>query len=82
MYSFKVNNGNARTPSEICSKFTINTSEKSRSGVCIANFEQISYCSGVSIVDFEQVNANWASTVYCQYLFEAAEAVVHRHSVE
>ena len=25
----------------------------------IFNFEQISYCFGVSIVDFEQVNTDW-----------------------
>ena len=34
---FKVNNGDARTLCEICSKLTIN----SRSGVFILNFEQI-----------------------------------------
>ena len=30
-----------------------------RSVIFIFNFEQISHCSGVSIIDFEQVNAGW-----------------------
>ena len=41
IYMFKVNNGNTKTVCEICS---------------IINFEQISYWSGVVIVDFEQAN--------------------------
>ena len=38
---------------------TSDQSQRCRSGVVIVNFEQIPHCSGVSIVDFEQVNAGW-----------------------
>ena len=44
-YMFKVNNRNARTRSEICSKLTIKTPEPCqwrRSGVFNVNFEHIS----------------------------------------
>ena len=44
---FKVNNRNTRTRCEICSKLTIKTPEERP-------------CSNVSIVNFEQVNADWA----------------------
>ena len=43
-YMFKVNN---RTRCEICSKLTIKTPEERP-------------CSNVSVVNFEQVNADWA----------------------
>ena len=41
IYLFKVNNGNIRTISEICSKLTIKIPERRRSGVFIVNLEQI-----------------------------------------
>ena len=42
---------------EICSKLTI---KWRRFGVFIVNFEHILHlCSSVSIVNFEQVNADW-----------------------
>ena len=59
---FKVNNRNARTRCEICSKLTIKTPERSqcrRSVVFIVNFEHFTTCSSVSIVNFEQVFAGW-----------------------
>ena len=40
---------------EICSKVTINTPERRRSGVFLVNFE---HNSGVSIVAFEQENVS------------------------
>ena len=40
---FKVNNRNTRTRCEICSKLTIKTPERRRSGVFIVNFEHISH---------------------------------------
>ena len=46
IYMFKVNNRNARTRCEICSKLTIRTLEQHhwrRFGVFIVNFEHISY---------------------------------------
>ena len=46
IYLLKVNNENTRTKSEICPKLTIKTPERlqlRRSGVPIANFEQISH---------------------------------------
>ena len=45
-YMFKVNNQNARTRCEICSKFTIKTPERRHwclSGVFVVNFELFSY---------------------------------------
>ena len=64
IYMFKVNNRNTRTKCEICSELTIKTSERRhwhRSGVFIVNFEYISHLvlSSVSVVNFEQVIANW-----------------------
>ena len=59
---FKVNNRNTGTKCEICSKLTIKIPEQRhwrRSGVFVVNFERISLCSSVSIVNFEQVNAGW-----------------------
>ena len=57
---FKVNNQNTRTMCEICSKLTIKTPERCqlhRSGVFVVHFEQ--NLSGVSTVNFEQVNTGW-----------------------
>ena len=62
IYLLIVNNGNAKAMSKIFSKLTIKTPERRqwrRSVVFIANFEQISHSSSVSIVGFEQVNAGW-----------------------
>ena len=59
---FKVNNRNTGTKCEICSKLTIKIPEQRhwrRSGVFVVNFERISLCSSVSIVNFEQVHAGW-----------------------
>ena len=58
-YMFKVNNKNARTRCEICSKFTIKTPARRhwcRSGVFVVNFELFFIpCSSVSIVNFQQL---------------------------
>ena len=61
-YMFKVNNRNAITRCESCSKLLINTPERRhwrRFGVFILNFSHFTSCSRVSIVDFEKVNAGW-----------------------
>ena len=50
IYLFKVNNRNTRTRCEICSKLTIKIQEQR---------EYFTPCSSVSIVNFEQVNADW-----------------------
>ena len=42
-YMFRVNNRNTRVRCEICSKLTIKTPERHRSGVLIVNFEHISH---------------------------------------
>ena len=61
IYLLKVNNRSIRTRCEICSKLTIKTSERRRSGVFIVNFEHISYLVLVFfIVNFEHVTADWA----------------------
>ena len=68
-YMFKLNNRNTRIRWEICSKLTIKTPERPhwhRSGVLIANFEHISLCSSVSIVNFEQVKAGWIAYLFSQ----------------
>ena len=48
---------------EICSKLTIKTPKRlhwRRFGVFIVNFQHMPYlCSSVSIINFEQVNADW-----------------------
>ena len=57
IYLLKVNNQNSKIICEICSKLTMNTYERPQwplSGVFTFNIEQI----GVSIVDFELVNAS------------------------
>ena len=41
---------------ETCSKLTIKTLERSRSGVFIINFEQISIIVSVLLLDFEPFN--------------------------
>ena len=65
IYLFKINYRNTWTRCEICSKLTIETSERRywrRSGVFIVNFEYISHLSLVFfVVDFEQTNISWVS---------------------
>ena len=64
-YMIEVNNRNTRTRCEICSRLTIQTPEQRhwhRSGVFIVNYEHITF-STVSIVNFEQVNADWVGDV-------------------
>ena len=51
-YLFKVNNRNIRTRCETCLKLTIKTPER-------RHWTYFTPCSSVSIVNFEQVNANW-----------------------
>ena len=67
----KVNNKNTRTMCKICSKFTIKTPKQRywhHSGIFIVNYEPISHnCSGVYIVDFDQVNSGWGRGPH-QYL--------------
>ena len=66
IYLFKVNNRDTLIMCKICSKLIIKTPERChwrRSGVFIVNFEEISHCSGVSVVDFEQLNAGWEATL-------------------
>ena len=47
----------------MCSKLTIKIP-----GIFIVNFEHISHlCSGVCIVNFEQVNAGWDSDITKSY---------------
>ena len=59
---FKVNIRITRKRCEICLKLIIKTPEGRqcrRSGVFIVNFEHISPCSSVFIVNCEQVHAGW-----------------------
>ena len=56
IYLFKVNDESTTAMYKICSKLTIKTSQgrhEHRPGVFIVNFEKISHCSGVFMVDFE-----------------------------
>ena len=68
IYLLKVKNRNTRTRCEICSKLTIKIPERRhwrRSSIFIINFEHISnLCSSVTIVNFEQVNADWVGNVW------------------
>ena len=61
----KVNDRNTRTRCETCSNLIIKTPERRhwcRSGVFIVNFEHnFTPCSRVSLVNLEQVNADWES---------------------
>ena len=73
IYLHIVNNGKPRALYEICSKLTIKTPEQRhwhRSGVFILNFEYFTHCSGVSIVDFEQVNVGWIFLVLADWCLE------------
>ena len=61
IFLFKVSYRNIKTKYEICSKLTTRTLEQHhchRSGVFLANLEQTSPCSGDSIADFKEENAD------------------------
>ena len=54
-----------KPPEQCVKKLGIKTRERHqlrRSGVFVVDLEQISHCSGITIVDSEQVNAFWDST--------------------
>ena len=70
IYLFKVNNENAKTKSEICSKLTIMTPEWRQELLKVALLTSFwwlycqlwtdsTHCPCVFIVGFEQVNASW-----------------------
>ena len=56
MNTLPTGNRNIRTMYETCSKLTIKTLERRRSGVFIINFEQISIIVLVLLFDFEPFN--------------------------
>ena len=62
---FRVNNRNARTRSEKCSKLTMKAAERYQwhlSSVAIVNFEHISHLILVLLntrVNYEQINDEW-----------------------
>ena len=64
-FLFKLNNGNTKIIYEIYTKSTIKTTEECqycRFGAFIVNFKaDFINSSDVSVFDFEQVNAGWAS---------------------
>ena len=54
-----VQNQQLKHQNNVCNLFKVNNKDiLRRSGVFIVNFEQI-FHTGVSIVEFEQVNAGW-----------------------
>ena len=73
-YLFKVKNGNTSTMCKICLKLTIKTPEHEwRQWMtyywCLycQFWTDFAYCSGVSIADFEHVNAGWNYSSGFQY---------------
>ena len=63
---FKVNDRNTRTRCDICSKLTIKTPERCqwcRRCVLLLTLNIVTPCSSVSIVNFEQANTGWVTTV-------------------
>ena len=73
IYLFKVNNENARTASEICSKLPIKTTEWRhwrRFGIFFLTLDNFTHCFSVCIVDFEQLNTSHVSArfLFCQIL--------------
>ena len=73
IYLLKVNHRNTRARCEICSKLTIKTSERRhwrRSGVFIVNFEHISPCSSISVVNFENIFAGREDLFVCSGAFK------------
>ena len=80
IYLFNINKGKIRTIWEICPKFTMKTPEWRhwrRSGVFIVNFEQISQCFGVPVVDFDQVNIGWLAfcNAFCRHSSERTKGI-------
>ena len=63
IYLFKVNNEDARTMYEVCSKLILKLPERRhlrRSGICIVNFEQISHIVLVfPLLTQNKKNAGW-----------------------
>ena len=82
IYLFKVSNNNTWAMCEISSKLTINTLEQRqwlRSDVFILSFEHMSHCSGVSIVNFEQLNTDWVCTIFSlRHFFKALRTKTHK----
>ena len=60
IYLFKVKNWNTRTICEIGSELKVKASERLRWRAFVDNFD-FTHCSGVSMVDFKQVNAGLAA---------------------
>ena len=52
--------------SEICSKLTIKTRTTSLTCIYCSLWTDFTQCFGVSIVDFEQVNAGWGTETYLE----------------
>ena len=63
IYLFKVKNRNTRIMCETSSKLAIKTPQRRH-----VNYKEtktdFTHCFGVSIVDFEQINAAWAPTIF------------------
>ena len=57
MYLFKVNSGNTRIVCKICLKLTVKTPVTEVILMSLLLALNRIYCSGVSIVDLEQINA-------------------------
>ena len=60
IFSFKVNNENTIAMCQICSRLTVKTPNDVNTSfdVFIVNVKNITHCSGVFIVYFEQVGAS------------------------
>ena len=56
---FKVNTRNTRTRCEICLKLTVKTPERRHWRI----WTYFTLCSSVSVVNFEQVNADWGVNI-------------------
>ena len=78
-YMFKVNFRNTRAICEICSKLKIKTSKWCALFWCLYCYfwTYFTYCSSVSIVDFEQINAGWV-TLLDSTKFFLAEVMHHK----
>ena len=67
IYLFKIKNRNTKKRCDVCSKLTVKTLDRHhrrRSSDFVVNFEHISHLfSSVSIVDFEQVNISWVTSM-------------------
>ena len=59
IYWFKINNKNTRIMCEICSKLSIKIQEQHQ-----WHGTDFTHCSGVSIINFEQVNVGWVVTMF------------------